>query len=402
MNERRSLKALRVMMMVIMMMMMMKVKKKKKKPTDSQAFDPEKNTDDTDQGVKSDTESLEEKTKLKELAQDNEEMSGFYEKIRNKLYKSVGERNAQVSRFTKIPRANRVGSPVPWLFSRALTNTWRGVGTLQIRASAATAFFISILFWRGQDTQRRGQLLLGAWFLSTIFQGIFTINSTITLVPSEVPTLRREYYNGLYTVTEYLCARLSVAALIQTAAVFAYTLVFFPLIHRGGYGGNAQGEFLTAYLALLFLGLTANLLGVIIGSIAPNQTVATIAVSPVAVPPLMCAGYFFHKNDLTKNIQHVIYPFWYLSYIRYCFYIVVTAEFRHGTFAVCQTDEYCPFNSYVVDPTQPVKHDVVIREYLDIPEGTIIPYFYLVQLGFLVGCFLILIVSIKRITLRSD
>ena len=293
-------------------------------------------------------------------------------------------------------------SAMPWIFSRAMTNTWRGVGTLQIRASAFVAFFISILFWREQDTQRRGQLVLGAYFLSAIFQGVFTVNSTITLVPSEVPTLRREYFNGLYTVTEYLIARLAVAAMLQFVSVLAYVSVFFPLIHRGGYGGDAEDKFLRCFWALLLLGLFANFVGVFIGSVAPNQTVATLAVSPAVVPPLMCAGYFFHKNDLTKSIQHVVYPFWYLSYLRYTFYILVVNEFRNGQFQVCDGEDYCPFNNYVVHPEQGVSHDVIAKEYLAIPQGTVLPFYYFILLGFIFGILVVLSLAVKYVTLRHD
>ena len=283
-----------------------------------------------------------------------------------------------------------------------MTNTWRGVDSLQIRAAGGMAFFIAILFWRGQNTQRRGSLLLGAYFLSTVFQGIFTTNSTITLVPSEMPTLRREYYNGLYSVAEYITSRLAVASFLQTAACFAYTIVFFPLIHRGGEGGDGETTFLRCFLAFLILGLFANYLGVFIGAVAPNQTIATLMVPPVTLPPLMCAGYFFHKNDLSKTIQHIIYPVWYLSYMRYAFYILVVNEFRGGTFEVCDGDDYCPFNNYVNHPEDGVDHDVIAREYLAIPQGTVLPYFFIVIAGFAVAMVILIGIAVNLVTLAHD
>jgi len=170
------------------------------------------------------------------------------------------------------------------------------------------------------------------------------------------------------------------------------------LIHRGGYRGHATEKFLHFFSALLVLGLFANF----VGSVAPNQTVATIAVSPAVVPPLMCAGYFFHKNDLTKGVQTLIFPFWFLSYLRYTFYILVVNEFRDGTFEVCDGEDYCPFNNYVLHPEHGVDRDVVIKEYLAIPEGTILPLYYLIMLGFIAGILLLLGLSIKYITLRHD
>ena len=297
----------------------------------------------------------------------------------------------------------RTPSAMRWIFARALTNTWRGVGSLQIRACAITALFIAIPFWRGQDTQRRGSALLGAYFLSASFHGTFTTMTTVTLVPSEIPTLRREYYNGLYTISEYLVARLAVASVLQVAACFAYTVVFFPLVHRGGDGGDGEASFLTCFLAFVMLGLFGNYLGVFIGSVASNQETATLLLSPCALPPIMCAGYFFQKSELTKSVQLVLYPIWYISYIRYGFSILVVNEFRHGVFRVCNDgDNYCPYNSYVHRPEDGVDHDVIPREYLDIPQGTVLPYYFFILTGFAIAILVLLGLAVKFVTLAHD
>ncbi|KAJ8610345.1 hypothetical protein CTAYLR_003862, partial [Chrysophaeum taylorii] len=280
---------------------------------------------------------------------------------------------------------------VKWLFARSALNTMRSIGLLQVRASLGAGLFISVIFWRSQDTQARGALLLGAYFLALVFMGMFTVVSTVTVVPLEVPMLRRDYFNGCFSATEYLVARLGVSSLVQTLSVTAFSVVLFNLVHRG----LSPADLALFWLVLLLFGFIVQLFGLLIGSLAPSPSVAVLLAIPAVVPLMINTGYFFKLRDLTKGVQSLDYPLWFVSYFRYAFYTISVIEFRHGNFRPCRTggDEYCPFSSYVDDPFGPVDHDVVIKDYLDIPEGTVLPDYYFILLAFIAGLVLFLFLS---------
>uniref|UniRef100_A0A6S8CV72 ABC transporter domain-containing protein n=1 Tax=Aureoumbra lagunensis TaxID=44058 RepID=A0A6S8CV72_9STRA len=287
-----------------------------------------------------------------------------------------------------------------WLFLRAALNTFRSVGIFQVRASCVAAIFFGCIYYHSQNTQERGHNMLGAFFLCVVFMGMFTAVATAMIVPFESPTLRRDYFNGVITISQYLTARLAVSFIVQIVCVTIFCSIFYPMTHRG-VNSSKFGAFL---LSLILFSIIAQLMGVFIGSIASSPAKAVLAVVPFYVPLLITSGYFFQKNDLSKDAQYIVYPLWFMSFFRYAFSLLVASEFNDGTFRTCDTTKgaYCPFNSYVSDTSGPINKDVVLKDYLDIPIGTVYPGYYFILIGFICGFLFLIVMAISQITLKSD
>lgn len=289
------------------------------------------------------------------------------------------------------------------LFQRTALNVLREQASLQARASIVVALFLSAVFYREQNTQARGELLVGSLYLCVVYFGVFVATTTVSVVATEIPTLRREHSNGVYAAADFLGARCVVVLLHTSVVALAFSAVYFHLTHRG-YGGEYLTDLARFLAAIYLLGCTVGLQGLLLGAAAPSRRAASLAVAPAIVPLLLFAGYFFQRNDLTKTVQRALLPLWYLSYFRYSFALLVATYFRDGSFRACAPDDYCPFSSYAgirswVHHDAEVKHNVVIKDYLDIPLEVIFPGYYVAGLGFLAMLFVLNYVALTHVTL---
>lgn len=290
------------------------------------------------------------------------------------------------------------------LTHRTALNLLREQGPIQLKAAIVVGIFNGILFYREQDTQNRGQLLLGANFITVVFNSVSISMTTITVVPTEIPTLRREYFNGIYKTIDYLASRLLVTLVLLAFVAAAYSTTFFHLAKRGFSGGNNHArDFSRFYITLYLLDLIVSILGFFVGAVAPNGGVANVLLLPFLIPFLMNAGYFFQLNDLTKAVQIVDYPLWFLSYARYSFALLISCFFLDGRFEECDENDFCPFSSYVDDDEEKgVKHDVVLKDYLDIPVGQLIPLYIFILCGFILGGMFLSFLGTAYVALRFN
>lgn len=243
---------------------------------------------------------------------------------------------------------------------------------------------------------------MGANFITVVFNSVSISMTTITIVPTEIPTLRREYFNGIYKTIDYLASRLLVTLVLLALVAAAYSTTFFHLAKRGFSGANHHArDFFRFYTTLYLLDIIVSILGFFVGAVAPNGGVANVLLLPFLIPFLMNAGYFFQLNDLTKMVQIVDYPIWFLSYARYSFSLLVSCFFLDGRFEECDQNDFCPFDSYSDDDEgDGVKHDVVLKDYLDIPVGQIIPSYMLILCGFVLGGMLLSFLGTAFVALR--
>ncbi|KAJ8602155.1 hypothetical protein CTAYLR_003506 [Chrysophaeum taylorii] len=279
------------------------------------------------------------------------------------------------------------------LCQRSMLQTIRLQGAFQLKAAALTGLVYGIIFFQQQNTQERAQLKLAALFLSLLMQGLVPGILTALFVPLERSTLMREYFNGVWRLKEYLLARTVVSAVVHLVGSTIYSILFYYMV-------DLEGQFGKFVYPLYFLGCITQQLGLILGSLFSSATMSIPAFLPLNISAIMCAGFFFNIHDLTKNIQKILYPFWYLAWYRYVYAIIVTNEFEAGTFRTCDSGDVCPYNSYAEDQVPNVNRDVVIRDFLDIDVYQAKHYYAYVLAAFLIAFYIIMFLLIKHKALK--
>mmetsp|Transcript_15920 Transcript_15920/g.64168 ORF Transcript_15920/g.64168 Transcript_15920/m.64168 type:complete len:230 (-) Transcript_15920:209-898(-) len=219
---------------------------------------------------------------------------------------------------------------------------------------------------------------------------------TTLFVPLERPTLRREYFNGVWRLAEYLAARSAVNIVVHAGAVTIYVVVIHSMIDFRG----ALGHMLWP---LFLLGLITQQLGLILGSVFDAATKAVPAFMPINILAVIFAGFFFQKAFLTKDAQKILYPLWYISPYRYVFALIVTNEFKEGKFTACSIPEgdNCPYAGFAdsVDERH-VSRDVVAKDVLKIDVAQTLRWNWLIILAYLLAMYLITFAIIKKSALK--
>jgi len=227
-------------------------------------------------------------------------------------------------------------------------------------------------------------------------QGLVPGILTALFVPLERSTLRREYFNGLWRLAEYLLARSLVSAAIHLACCTIFCSLFYFMI-------DLRGSFLRFLFPLVFLGIVTQQLGLVLGSLFGKATLSVPAFLPINIAAVMFSGFFFTKTYLTKRAQYVLFPLWYASFYRYTFGLIAVNEFESGRFRACRIadGDICPYDSYAEDQVPHVKRDVVMRQALDVDVAQAKNYYPLVLLAFIVGFYILMFILIKYKALRN-
>lgn len=247
------------------------------------------------------------------------------------------------------------------LFERTMLQTYRMQGTFQLRSAILTSIIYGLAFFQEQNTQGRAKLKAGVLFLSCILNGFIPGISTALFVPLERATLRREAWNGVWRLPEYLAARFLAASVIQVCCVSFYCIIVYFMV-------DLRGTFLGFEWPFILLGLVTQQFGFALGTIFTSAVVSVPAFLPINVTAAIFGGFFFQKNALTKTAQKVTIPLWsvprtcmcvlsshslgasgrYFSWYRYVFALILTNEFADGRFSACDVDsgDNCPYSQY--------------------------------------------------------
>lgn len=281
------------------------------------------------------------------------------------------------------------------LFKRSALQAFRQQGIFQLRAAAVTGFVYGLIFFQQQNTQERAQLRVASMFLATLMQGLVPGVLTALFVPLERATLRREYFNGVWQLPEYLLSRFFVSSLIHCVGCTIFSTIFYNMI-------DLNGSFFRFLYPLILLGIIAQMLGLILGGLFSKATLSVPAFLPINISCVMFNGFFFTKSYLTKKAQYVLYPLWYFSFYRYVFALISVNEFENGEFRTCKVEDndICPYNSYAPNQIPNIHRDVIIKHVLNISINEAKQYYVFVLFAFIFGFGVIMFVLIKHKALR--
>ena len=282
------------------------------------------------------------------------------------------------------------------LFQRTLVQSFRLQGTFQVKSAAVTALVYGLVFFQQQNTQERAQMKIAILFLSHLMNGLVPGIIMSLFVPLERPTLRREAWNGVWKLSEYLAARTAAAAIIHICSVTLYSVVIYNMV-------DMHGDFGRFLYPLMLLGCITQQIGLCLGSVFPAAVKSVPAFLPINIGSVIFAGFFFQKAFLTKNAQKVTYPFWYISWYRYAFALLAVNEFEHGNFNSCDIGEgdFCPYAGHADFLGQRhVPRKVVADDVLKINLAFTKNFHWLIMLTFFVGFYILTYILVQRITLK--
>ena len=292
----------------------------------------------------------------------------------------------------KRPRVRRV-VVLRALVARAALQVFRSQGLFQVFSACASSLFFGVTFFRMSNAQRQADIRLSAVFMAVVLNGLVPGTLQSCFVPLERPTMRREYLNGVWRLSDFLAARVLVASLMQVASATCFALIFHHMARLRGRLGVFGG-------AMILSGLLMQQIGLLLGAVMGDILKALPIYIPINLIGLVYSGFFFTNHNLTKHVQKVGYPLWYQSVYRYSLTIVVVNEFRRGRFDSCDpAADFCPLSAFD-DGRDRVRRRVLLTGYLDIDLADVDAYYVWVQVGYILFFVAAARVAIERLALR--
>ena len=217
------------------------------------------------------------------------------------------------------------------LFYRAVINFFRNKVSFLVRV--IQTLFICLLYCllyarMGDiaDPDKTERLLAertygGAIFFAAINQFIMYFMSVLVVFPAERATFSKEYTSGYYNVAPYYFSKLMVELPV---------IALFPLIFLGiayfivGFVPDA-GKFFLFAAGLIMLSIWGSLMGILIGCVIHNGSLAVEVAPLVFVPLLLFSGFTQNSDSVPKWLIWVMY----LSPMRYMFEWCIRSQFEN-------------------------------------------------------------------------
>lgn len=225
-------------------------------------------------------------------------------------------------------------SKIPILFQRAVTltlNDKKGFRTRMFQ-TIAMSLILGLTYLQLGTKQKQAFDRQSAMLLVVFFLVMTSIIGTINSIPVEKAMLKREYDNGMYSVTSFFLSRLVIYSSFQIIYATIYALLIYFLI-----GLTAElDKFFIFYAATLLNGFIAVVLGFFFGAIFPTVEQATIMVPLLLVPTMLFSGLLISFDSIP------VYFLWlyYISFVQYIFKILLLNEFQDFEFDACSEKEF--------------------------------------------------------------
>jgi len=209
---------------------------------------------------------------------------------------------------------------------------------IKLRAGLIQALFLSVLvgliYLRLGKTVSDSQSRLGALFFVIVNQSFASVTALVNSFPSERVLFMREHGNRMYSLFSFYMSKVfsDTPFQILTTTIFA-TIIFWMI----GFS-NSVADYLYFLLILILVANVGSALGLMIGILAPNSSVA-IAVTPAVLLPFMIFSGFFVNSDSIP-----VYFIWvpWISFVQYGFHALVINQFSHITFTCPNSVDQLP------------------------------------------------------------
>ncbi|KAL6046864.1 ABC2 type transporter superfamily protein [Balamuthia mandrillaris] len=232
----------------------------------------------------------------------------------------------------KFPARPPWGMQFLYLFQRSMRNTLRARSEMlaQLLQTIIMAILIGGVFFQIGDnlesTTRRQPVL----FFVCINQGIFGALILINSFPSERLIVLRERSSGMYSVSAYFLAKISIELLVQ----LIYPIIFSTIVYwMVGLQADA-GKFIVFMLFMELCSLTATSLALMISTLCRTVSLA-ITMLPITMEVCRLFGGFFLPPAKLPS-----YFSWLdaLSFVKYT-YVGISLNELEGLEIHCDQDE---------------------------------------------------------------
>ena len=178
----------------------------------------------------------------------------------------------------------------------------------------------------------------GLLFILVLVYAMRSISFSALKIPLELPIIRREYNNGLYSTLSYFLSVVS----CEYMFVIPSLLIELPTLYvLAGLRSDVQA-LSTAYASVFLLTWASNGIGWLLGVMVEYPKVAS------AITPAFCAPFVYLGGFLThgKGDGVHLFLFKYLSWIRYGYLTLMINEFKD--LELDCGDEECPYNGTTI------------------------------------------------------
>ncbi|GMT25014.1 hypothetical protein PFISCL1PPCAC_16311 [Pristionchus fissidentatus] len=239
------------------------------------------------------------------------------------LNKRMDDEMVEFSQKRPLEQINKVG----WCTLFAMLAMRYGKDNLRkssmIRAKLVQkvfmGLFIGLLYLQTNNRSQDGiNNLKGVLFYFCSELTYSTIFAIQTYMPGDFPLLAREYHDGVYPVSAYMCAKIASYLMIfsidgAVMITIAYWMVGLPSVGR---------FFLTLFICLL-VEISAGSMGIAICSMAPSYAVAVSITGPLLTVLSLSGGLFTNVDAMPGWISWVQY----ISWFRYGYESLVVTQF---------------------------------------------------------------------------
>ena len=222
----------------------------------------------------------------------------------------------------KIKKRSPFGTQFAENFKRSLREIKRNPKHTRARIISAIVIsvFLGVIFFNTSNKlDTVGINKGGMLFVLVVVQVSRTTNFAAHAMTLELPIVKREYKNGLYSTLPYLISTVTSEMLFTVHSVLIeLTIIYFMVGLK-----RSASAFFNAFSCVVVLRFTGNSIGWFVGALVEEPKAATSVGTVIGVPFIILSGVVASDT----NIPRYLLPIKYLSYMRYAYRTLMVYEF---------------------------------------------------------------------------
>jgi ATP-binding cassette subfamily G (WHITE) protein 1 len=173
-------------------------------------------------------------------------------------------------------------------------------------------------------------------FFTLIFIAFAAQSSMVVSFPAEVPIIRRESFNGWYSVKAYYIAHTLTDIPVQLASAILYCLIVYLMSNQP----RDWHRFALFLSVCITTSLLSQSMGYLVGTLLKVQN--GVIFGPLSMMPwVILSGYFLHMRDAPIFLQWTFK----VSYLRYALEGLMLSIYSYDRPHLPCSEDYCHFIS---------------------------------------------------------
>ncbi|KAL5269519.1 hypothetical protein ACHWQZ_G003118 [Mnemiopsis leidyi] len=243
------------------------------------------------------------------------------------LFKNLSKKQIQPS----------ICSQVAENFKRSLKNIVRNpaYSKARIMQSIVIGLLMGLTFLNTKNDQRAAQNKSGALFNLVVYFTFSSIATQTMSIPQELPVVKREYQNGMYSTLPYFLSKvISEIPYLFGLPFLTMSVCYFMIGFKKTFVG-----FITNVIAYAGVSWAATGLGWFLAAWTGDSAIAGALMAPIIMPFFLIGG--FYQNDESTPV--FFEPVKYISWFRYGFSMIMTSEFTDAQISCESEINQCDF-----------------------------------------------------------